>query len=106
MINKQPAPVVIAEYNETSIECLAYGLGPINYQWEKYSLANDSWIIPPNGINNTSPKLIFSAITGEDEGIYHCIASNDDGAAISNNATITVYGMFMNTYLLLCQKFC
>ena len=106
VINKQPESVVVGEYNETFIECLAYGIGPIYYQWEKYWLSNDSWIISPNGINITSPKLIFSAVTEENEGIYHCVAFNDDGAVISDNATITVYGMFMNTYLLLCHEFC
>ena len=109
MINKQPESVVIGEYNETFLECLAYGIGPVYYQWEKYLLSNASWMIPPNDINITSPKLIFSAITEEDEGIYHCIAFNDDGAVISDNATITVYGMYMNiccsaTICLVCRS--
>jgi len=43
-------------------------------------------------VNITSPKLIFSVITEEDEGVYHCIATNDDGSVESDNATITVYG--------------
>ena len=31
-------------------------------------------------------------ITEEDEGVYHCIVTNDDGSVVSDNATITVYG--------------
>jgi len=31
-------------------------------------------------------------ITEEDEGVYHCIVTNDDGSIVSDNATITVYG--------------
>lgn len=51
-------------------------------------------------INVTSSKLIFSAITEEDDGTYHCIAFNVDGAIISDNATITVYG----EYRLFCNS--
>ena len=93
MITKHPRSVVVRENNMASVECLASAIGKIHYQWEKYFLTNDSWITQSNkAINFTSPKLIFIAITEEDEGIYHCIASNNDGSKISNNATITVYG--------------
>ena len=83
--------MVVAEYNKTLLECLADGMGPIYYHWEKYWSSNDSWIIPPNKVGTTSSELIFDAIREEDEGVYHCIALNDDGAAVSNNATVTVY---------------
>ena len=46
-------------------------------------------------VNITSPKLVFSVITEEDEGVYHCIITNDDGSVVSDNATITVYGEFI-----------
>ena len=39
-----------------------------------------------------SPKLVFDVIREEDQGLYHCVATNNDGSAISENATITVYG--------------
>ena len=93
MITKHPRSVVVRESNVTSVECLANAIGIIHYQWEKYFLTNESWMTPSNkAINFTSPKLIFIAITEQDEGIYRCIASNNDGSKISNNATITVYG--------------
>ena len=35
----------------------------------------------------------------EDEGLYRCIASNDDGNVFSDHATVTVYGTFIHTYV-------
>ena len=43
-------------------------------------------------MNITSPNLKFSVVTEKDEGVYHCIVTNDDGSVISDNATINVYG--------------
>ena len=73
--------------------CSAIGMGPIYYQWEKYNLSNNSWIIPSRrAVSITSPNLKFSVITQEDEGVYRCIATNDDGSVISVNASVVVYG--------------
>ena len=73
--------------------CEAKGMGPIYYKWEKYQPSNDSWIRPSDrAVTITSTKLIFSVIMEEDEGIYHCVVTNDDGSVLSDNATITVYG--------------
>ena len=75
------------------LQCLATGMGLIYYQWEKYQPSDSSWIKPSNRVVNiTSPKLIFGVIREDDEGVYHCIVSNDDGSVVSVNATITVYG--------------
>ncbi len=77
-------------------------MGPIHYQWEKYQPSDGSWITPSNRVVNiTSPELIFSVIREEDEGVYHCIVTNDDGSVVSDNATITVYGECS----LLCMPF-
>jgi len=46
-----------------------------------------------------SSRLKFSVITEEDEGVYHCIATNHDGSVISNNTTITVYGELLFSFL-------
>lgn len=80
----------------TALTCLAIGMGPIYYQWEKYHLSKDSkWINPSHGaVNITSPNLKFSVITERDEGVYRCMITNDDGSIISDNATIHVYGKF------------
>ena len=45
-------------------------------------------------MNITSPDLKFSVISEEDEGVYRCVVTNDDGSIISDNATIHVYGEF------------
>ena len=48
---------------------------------------------PSHGaISITNRKLKFSIITEEDEGVYRCIVTNDDGSVISDNATVHVYG--------------
>ena len=70
-------------------------MGPIYYRWEKYHLSNNSWISPSHRVvNNTSPNLNFSVITEEDEGVYHCVVTNDDGNVISDNVTVRVYGEY------------
>ena len=75
------------------MNCLASGHGAMQYRWEKYQSYSNSWIRPSHRVvNNTSPKLIFSVITEKDEGVYHCVVTDDDGSVMSNNATITVYG--------------
>ena len=91
----QPAHILLRAGNYTSNElsCFSTGLGPIYYQWEKYYPFNNSWIRPSNRvINVTLPNLIFTEVAEEDEGIYHCVVTNDDGSVVSDNATITVYG--------------
>ena len=91
----QPAHILLRAGNYTSnkLSCLAIGLGPIYYQWEKYYPYNNSWIRPSNRVMNvTFSKLIFSEITEEDEGIYHCVITNNNDRIVSDNATITVYG--------------
>ena len=81
------------------MECKATGTDLIHYKWEKYLSSNDSWIRPSERVANSikSPKLIFSTIIEEDEGVYHCVVLNNDGSTVSNNATITVYGKFCGT---------
>ena len=83
--------------SDISLECLAYAYGfdNIQYRWEKYQYAKDRWTRPNNrAIGISSPKLKVKFIRKGDEGTYRCVAMNDDGKVISNNATVTVYGMF------------
>ena len=97
MITTQPTSDTLrVGYEGIALWCSANGTGPISYHWEKYQSSNDSWINPSHRVvNNTSPKLIFNKISEEDEGIYHCIVTNDDGSVVSDNATITVYGKLL-----------
>ena len=83
------------------ISCSATGFGTIYYKWEKYESSDNSWTTPSHrAVNIITPKLIFNVITEEDEGVYHCIVSNYDGIVVSDNATITVYGMCQCIVLL------
>ena len=83
----------VGDVNVTAMSCSAAGMGPIYYQWEKYNLSNNSWISPSHrAVNIASPDLNFSVIREEDEGVYRCIVTNDDGSVISDNATVHVYG--------------
>lgn len=91
-------PNVSVEYKQnktrvTPFECLATGIGKIHYQWEKYNPINNSWIKPSNRVVDvTSRHLVFSVIKEEDEGIYHCVATNDDDMVASSSSNIVVYG--------------
>ena len=76
-----------------AMSCEVVEMGLIYFKWEKYHMANNSWIMPSHrAVDISSTTLKFSVIKEEDEGIYHCIITNDDGSVISDNATIFVYG--------------
>ena len=95
VITIQPNSQVIKdkERNFLVFWVFATGVGHLYYQWQKYDPFSNSWIPPSNRAENIkSFNLTFSVITEEDQGIYHCIVSNDDGHVVSENATITVYG--------------
>ena len=81
------------DLNIIAVSCLAIGIGSIHYQWKKYHLFNNSWISPSHrAVSTTSPSLSFSVIAEEDEGVYHCVVTSNDGSVFSNNATVHVYG--------------
>ena len=97
IIATHPSSVVSKEGDRNvSLHCSAqdYGLGHILYKWEKYHSSNSSWMEPSNRAKSIvmSDTLKFNAITEEDEGVYRCVVSNHDGSAVSENATLTVYG--------------
>ena len=94
-IIQQPTSVTLRKNSEqvSTLWCLASGLEPLNYLWQMYQSTNDSWIKPSiRAVNVTSPKLVFSKFTEEDEGIYRCIVFSDDDYVVSNNATMTLFG--------------
>ena len=94
-ITKQPVSITInaRNFNVTALHCSAIGMSPIYYRWEKYHLSNNSWITPSHrAMSITLPNLKFYVITEEEEGVYRCVVTNDDGSVISDNATIRVYG--------------
>ena len=80
------------EKNVLALWIVTTAVGLIHYQWQKYDSFTNSWIPPSSRAENvTLLNLTFSVITEEDQGLYHCIASNDDGNALSHHANITVY---------------
>lgn len=98
VITIQPESQVIKEKERSILVfwVFASGVGPLYYQWQKYDPVTNGWIAPSSRVEDIkSLNLTFSLITKEDQGIYRCIVSNDDGHIISNNATIAVYGMFI-----------
>jgi len=104
VIVRQPlsATYKINSSDKCALEIFSTGIGHIQYKWEKYHFSSNIWIRPSHrAVNITSPKLIFGVITEEDEGVYHCLVSNHDGNVASNSATITLYGEFHFTKLLL-----
>ena len=93
-ITIQPVSITfkVGDVNVIAMSCSAVGMGPIYYQWTKYNSSNNSWISPSRrAVNITSPELKFTVIRDEDEGVYRCIVTNDDGSVISDNATVHVY---------------
>ena len=81
------------DVNKLAMNCEATGLGTLQYHWEMYHYSDDSWMRASHRVVDiTSPKLTFSVITEDDEGVYRCVVTNDDGSVFSDNATITVYG--------------
>ena len=77
------------------MSCSAVGMGPIYYQWEKYNTSSNSWISSSHrAVNIISSSLKFNVIREEDEGVYRCIVTNDDGSVTSENATVHVYGEY------------
>ena len=94
-ITKHPLSTTImaGASNIAALHCSATGIGPIYYRWEKYNLSSNDWIDPSyRAISITTKSLNFSVITEEDEAVYRCIVTNDDGSVISDNATIQIYG--------------
>ena len=96
-IVQQPVSVTLRENSEqvSTLSCLASGLEPLIYLWQMYQSSNDSWTRPSvRAVDITSPKLVFSKLTQEDEGVYRFIVFSDDDNAVSDNATITLFGEF------------
>ena len=105
-ITQQPMSVMLSKNGEqvSTLWCLASGSEPLNYLWQMYQSSNDSWTRPSvRAVNITSPKLVFSKLTEEDEGIYRCIVFSDDDNVVSDNATITLYGELQ--YFVKCLQY-
>ena len=107
-ITMQPTSTTFktGDINVIAMSCNAVGETSLYFQWEKYHLLDNSWMRPSHkAVNVTSPYLKFKLITEEDEGVYRCIVTSDDGSVVSDNATIHVYGKYTPYYYRLCDKY-
>lgn len=96
-ITMQPVSTTFktGDVNIMTMSCKAVGVTHLYFQWERYHSLDNSWIRPSHrAVNVTSPHLKFKLITEEDEGVYHCIVTSDDGSVVSDNATVHVYGEY------------
>ena len=94
-ITMQPASTTLktGDINVIAMSCKVVGETPLYFQWERYHSLDSGWIRPSHrAVNVTSPHLKFKYITEEDEGVYRCIVTSDDGSVVSDNATVYVYG--------------
>ena len=97
-----PVTINVKDSNVTAMSCSATGIEPIYYQWEKYHLHSDTWRSPSyRATSITEQRLKFNVIRKADEGVYHCIVTNDDGSVISKNATMHVYGKYLCSFSLM-----
>ena len=95
--------------DEVEMSCSAIGHSRISYHWERYNFNNSQWSsLTKDGqtdVDDVSTYTLTNIVTN-DEGIYRCAATNIDGSGYSNNATITVYGMYVtirNCYIYICS---
>ena len=90
------------DLNVIAVSCLATAVVYFRYQWEKYHLHSDTWRSPSyRATSITEQRLKFNVIRKADEGVYHCIVTNDDGSVISKNATMHVYGKYLCSFSLM-----
>ena len=77
-----PSDVTVLTGQPTHLKCEALGTD-IVYQWVKDGV---------DVSNANSNMLVITNITELDEGQYKCVASSRSGMAVSELATVTVYG--------------
>ena len=90
--------------DEIEMNCSAIGHSRISYHWERHNFNTSEWSSlakdHQTDINGVSTYTLMK-IGKNDEGMYRCAATNIDGSGYSDNATITVYGMQVHTYLII-----
>ena len=82
-----------------TLMCLATGQGPMMFTWETYS--NSSGWYAVVGIRNTTSYMVMARTDGR--FMYRCVVSNEAGAVTSDEATINVFGKYVQ--IVLCKKF-
>ena len=78
-----------------TMNCSAVGHGTIKYRWERYLADTNEWITLPTDLQTDVANLSIYTIKNlnkDNDGVYHCGASNIGGISYSKNMTINVYG--------------
>jgi hypothetical protein len=85
-ITQQPLDSIICVGADASINCKANGDEPIYYQW----LFNGADVNGDNISGEQSSTIIFSEATQAQEGVYTCLAYNNCGETLTDEAYLTV----------------
>ena len=93
-ITSHPQSRTVYSGEETFFSIAANGREPISFQWFKDGEAIEG---------EDFEKLELMEITEDDAGVYHAVATNSEGSATSNNATLEVTVLSTETFGLVAQ---
>ena len=99
-------PLEVADNGNTVIlMCLAHGRSKISYHWEHRLNDSDNWAALPVEMN--SGLLVLSSVTGDNEGIYRCVACDCYSCSHSlNTTTIIVIGKIREFWFFINDIIC
>ena len=90
VINIHPVSRKVKALNGVIFRCKASDINGVTYS---YSWHHNNGDIPNNRSRGQNTNtLIFTRVIPPDEGMYYCIATNDDGSTSSRSASLTVDG--------------
>ncbi|MDB4341743.1 immunoglobulin domain-containing protein [bacterium] len=93
-ITSHPQSRTVYSGKDTFFSVAANGREPISFQWFKDGEAIEG---------EDFEKLELMEITEDDAGVYHAVATNSEGSATSNNATLEVTVLSTETFGLVAQ---
>ena len=88
MIDTHPVSSKVTALASVTFTCSASNINGVTYSWHRYN--GDIPSTRSRG-QNTNTLTITRAIP-PDEGMYHCIATNDGGSTSSRSALLRVDG--------------
>ena len=91
VITQHPVDADVPLGGNITLTCKASGEGTLIYSWEWKSSTKNPWSV----VKNNSTSYTTNALLSIGEYMYRCRVDNKVGiAAVSNIATITVYGKY------------
>jgi len=85
-ISTHPSDVNTPVGSSATLTCSADGDGTLMYFWER---SGSGWT-PIDNAN--SPSYTTNSNVAVGQYTYRCVVRNEDGSAVSNSATVNVYG--------------